>query len=714
MPATAIDFIEAGNQRLNATIAALLEFDTSLQAPMLKQYIEHGLDRLQALEEEHYTFLSECAMLAANNMQDIRLRDLEQRVTDIETPPPETWGETLLGIVTDIAIQMAVLATLETGAGLVIAFLGKRAVGNALRAAATSWKPNTAKQELLRSYDSLRNSKKIAENASQALEQILEKIVGGKVHDKGFEVTIDFGQTRTINNMNDWNNVAWELGVKEADLDTKLYLAKKAMSENNERVLDAYKSGDEAIQKYSHEWRDFIGGERGNLLITPTYTLISKVITNVANAGSGTGATPFLSSSVTGGFLKYASFMRLQIAEAYSSMRSYVRYASDSALKTDEQIMALAQLIATALPSFNMHRLIAQAVRLHIVMGFEGMYWFEYFKANGALEIQPNVTWVGGSKEEVGTFIDGFIIKARGGSISPNLNIPLSLFEARTQMWATSYSADFYCGVTIISELQAEYLYHRFAKPYFRGEQNEAAANLPFTYEEENYKYLSAEQPELWKGHLTSVERKQRLNEMRLMVIIFFNNFRNRTPDERMNDFIGEAVLHAPVDEAEHWKEVAQFRRGIYNWPDGLSIGIAPKLVDANEATLKALEAAREPLEALLAELNVGSQLQTTALIFADMLTDLNQDIVAYQLLKSGHIELRNPADHRTEADLLFEIENEQIILTDKYRQLMGIAVKDPVTLEFVVGTYQDAYDAVTQWKAGHDWVWYGASPTNP
>jgi len=50
---------------------------------------------MQAYELEYYTFLSECALLAADNMQDIRIENLQLQVAALADPPDRPWGEVL-------------------------------------------------------------------------------------------------------------------------------------------------------------------------------------------------------------------------------------------------------------------------------------------------------------------------------------------------------------------------------------------------------------------------------------------------------------------------------------------------------------------------------------------------------------------------------------------------------------------------------------------
>ena len=692
--------------RLNALLAGIATLDSSLQLSVLRQQLEYGLERLQALEQEHYTFLGECAQLAAENVQDIRVRDLEQRLTALENPHEATWGETLLAVVTNIAMQVIVLVAVEALATMVIAFTAKVVALAAIRGAATKFVPSTAKQELVHTLDSLANSKKVADLAPYALEEIAENVRRGEIPDAGYTILVDANKTRVVKSIDDWHSVSDEVLKRRMELADEFSLAKHAIALNDKRVLDAYEdaktnAGDAAIKKYSNVWGDWIGGEQGGLALTPGYMLLEKtkqVIEDGSRVSDETRYT-FLTSTVSGRFLSYASNMRLQVAEEYAALRLHVRYTADSALKNDQQIANLAYMITASLPHFESYRRIAQVVRPWLVTGFEVYYWLDFMRVNGCLDergpkVQAGVNYQGGPYHKAGDYIDGFVIIGYAGDPPPEPVLDVEGLGAGTRHWLTLYKADLFCGVAVISDLQAEYLYHRFAKTYFSNQSNLAAAHLPFTYAETNYQHLSAEQPRLWEGHLTSEERAKRLNEMRLLVIKFFAILPTLSPNPKLDEFLGEGTA-----------------LNVQNFLSGGSFGITRELVDPVTATSNALEAAREPASALQEAIGATSsqQLQTSILFFADMITDLNLDILNYTQQAASGGDAGPSAKSLDELNQ--EIEDEKLLLTAAYEEIKALAQDDPALLKSIIDRYDASVQALLAWQQEAQWRWYGLEP---
>lgn len=699
--------------RLNALLAGINVLSSSTQPSAVRQYLEYGLERLQALEQEHYTFLGECAQLAADNLQDIRVRDLEQRVTALEAPDEATWGETFLAVVTNIALQLLVLWALEELAVQVIAFAANAEASAKIRAAVAELKyaPNTTKQDLRMALENVTNRKRAVDLAPQALNGIAEAVRSGNIPPGGFAILVDTDVIETVKSLDDWYEVADEVTLRRLQVRDQMMLARQALAENEAKALTAYdhartKAGDEAIHAYSAKWRDWIGGEKGGLALTPGYMLLDQARLALLNAHAAQSnadpdaGTAFLTSTVSGRFLSYASNMRLQVAEEYAALRLHVRYTDDNALKDDQQIASLAYMVAAALPHFEGFHQIAQLVRPWIVTGFETYYWLDFLRVNGCLDenggprVLPGVTYQGGPQHDIGSFVDGFVILAYAEGPPPEPVLDVEGLGAGVRHWLTLYKADFYCGVTVLTDLQAEYLYHRFAKPYFADQAHVNAAHLPFTYAEANYQYLLAEQPRLWEGYLTSEERTTRLNEMRFLVIMFFATLPAMSPDPRLDEFLGQGTAAS-----------------VQTFLAGGSFGIVPELVDPATATANALEAAREPARALQEAIGTSDtqQLQYRLLGFADMLTDLNFDMLNYAQQAAAGDDAAPYAKSLDELNT--EIQDEQLAVSSEYEAIKALAEDDPALQKSIVEMYDDTVRQLLAWEQTPQWRWYGSEP---
>jgi hypothetical protein len=72
--------------QFNALMAGIEALSADSRVPALREYLERGIERLETIERVYYEYLAECAQLAAANVQDVRLFDLEQRVDAVEHP----------------------------------------------------------------------------------------------------------------------------------------------------------------------------------------------------------------------------------------------------------------------------------------------------------------------------------------------------------------------------------------------------------------------------------------------------------------------------------------------------------------------------------------------------------------------------------------------------------------------------------------------------
>lgn len=134
---------------LRSLLAAISEADASRQVPMLRAWLEHAIDRVEAVELSFYDFLSECALLAGENMQDVRLQFVERRLDDLENPPGPTLRDVLVAFAIVLAVELAVVAAVHAA---IPALIGGAVAGVAgarrFRALAKSGAPANRKKAL--------------------------------------------------------------------------------------------------------------------------------------------------------------------------------------------------------------------------------------------------------------------------------------------------------------------------------------------------------------------------------------------------------------------------------------------------------------------------------------------------------------------------------------------------------------------------------------
>ncbi len=513
-----------GMNRLNAVIAALAQLKPSLQPSTLRTYLEYGLERMQGIEEEHYVFLAECAQLAASNVQDVRLQDLEKQVRDADGADERSWGATVAAIALNVAIQIAVLATLEGAGALGSAGAGQRALSETI---------GTTVRNLRASQSDLGKLQDDAAEAQSAINYLLSIKAKDKLASRTTQTVkiSSGGETRTVrrDSIEDWLAVIEELVARREDALSKAQLSQLVESgkaADLSRVLQAFDSGwvagdSGAIDKYWADWREFVGGERGNLLMGPLQTTFEQVSAEWRRArGDTESADPFLGSTVTGHFFTWTSQERLRIQEQYSNFRVAVRYAPDDDMTSGSDLVKfLAYLVAEQLPKWQSLRLAAYAARPWIVSGFEAAFWREYLAANGMLVVEHDVSYNG-----VFDYVPPYRGDIRFGH----------LMKEDAPVGHPTAKADFFHGVATMTEMQADYLFRRYAKRWIDA-MSDPSSVTQFEYKPENYANATAEV----FGFLPNVARVRRINQMRVIVILYFLSLDAFEPDERLKPLLG-------------------------------------------------------------------------------------------------------------------------------------------------------------------------------
>jgi hypothetical protein len=691
MPSTS-PFQAEARIRLNAFFAGINQLSAEARAPAVREYLERGLERLQAIEQQHYAFLAECALLAADNVQDVRLFDLERRVQALENPDSD-WGELLLGVALNVALQVAVLVALEAAAALAIALIGRSGAAKVMRDAAASYDPVTLLTETRTSYQQSISKRRWAESADHKLDRIAYDLAQGTVEPGGFKIDIaPAGKSPlTVQNMADWTSAKAQVAALRDALNAEVQIGRRAMAQNNSRAQGAYAytlsladaAGDDAINAWSKDWRDFIGGERGGLLLTPAYTLFDKVRADLAKVDIQAQRPRLpISSEIAGRLLAWASQKQLEVADDYAAWRLHVRYSSDADLKQDTRCAALAQLVTEALPRLEVQRGLNQAARSVIVTGFEAAYWLEILRANGYLEVVPNTAVTHAGWHLPGDIVDGRVLTKKTADLKGRDGSPRG----------TQWQADLYVGVGLMTEVQATYLFHRYAKAWYAVPANVTAAKLPFVYEEANYASLVAEQPKLWEGLLWSTEHTLRLNQMKLMVVLYFIALLKGDVSSVLDDVFGPgmaAEVHAYLGE--------------------LPQGAVPSPTDSAAAELNALDASREPLQSLYSAVGIAplTEFKLAALDFADQLALLEQDIQTYQLLQAGAAEQLGTGVYASADDLLQSFDSRRSDLDAAFIDLRTMSEEDPAAARWLHDTFDARLQALDDWQSPQGWQFY-------
>ncbi len=685
-------------RRLNALIAALNELDQDMQVPALRQYLEYGLDRMEGLEDAFYAFLADCAKFAAENLQDIRLLDIERRLGEIEHPEAPPFGQVLLSAALEFAVQSLTLSAAEGLANIVLSYMSNRALSVAMRSQYGDYiaaaKGVQKKMDTLKAtFKNLKSEESSLHNFQEKLPEIYESMILGKIK------SINLAGPQTIiplNSPTDVVNVYSNINTRLNDI-----AAQKILTGNLVRgkLEDAAKIND-LVKEYEGKlngeamkrktgWDDFINGAKGSTyILNPINSILTKTYEweQGRNQIDDNVILPYLGSTTTSKFLAWIRTERLVNAEQYSALRQAVRYTAETDVKNNTLIQNLAWTIIRVLPELDRINTTATVVRPMIVLGFEAAYWREYLQSNGFLDARDStyiesVASKNDSEISPGDFVEGHIIGA--------------LLEKRQYFGAPGtdyeYETVFYPGVLGLTELQAELLYNRFAKAFYTKDENKA--KLPFDYDETNYANVCAMPEWLYMGFIFNTTRKTRLDEMRLMVVLYFMQVSSDTEiDNDIKFVLGEA------------KAV-----GITPWMSQLSTGIFPDLASAVEQKENLIDGAN----ALQAVLSLSQDYQAMGLeIKLSKLNKriyvLNSDITYYLMLSTNLVESAELPGEISLQDLASRIDQEKLDLSSDYDEILNETKSNKEISDEVLNFYADRISKLLLWdpNAPDDKTW--------
>ena len=679
--------------QFNALMAGIEALSADSRGPALREYLERSLDRLETIERVYYEYLAECAQLAAANVQDVRLFDLEQRVDAVEHPD-STLGEFLFGVAMNIAIQFGILLVLEGAVTSVLTAASGRVSAGAARDVAARFGPRSANAITLSTLDRATNDLNVATASADALPVIFERLQrGDPVPSGGYRLEVRAGgrETLRINDIPSWVKASETVALRRSAFSDELQLTRRALDQKNIKALPAYDrgmadanaAGAASFQSNYGKWHEFLGDERGGLILTPLYSIVDGAREGLLEVTAPARTTPALTltSSIAGRFLDWCQQRRVEVAESYSALKLEVRYSTESEFQASERAALLIEMVVTVLPAFEHQRGLLAAARGAVVSGFEAAFWSELLRANGYLEVKFGKNYMTSSPLQKGEFEAGYITTSEGDAVDDlggSATVPQQLFKA-----------DYFPGVTMLTETQALYLYQRYAKPFFADPANVARAELPFPYDPATFEKPVTDPPTFWNKLLPNWSRDARLDQMRLLVILYFIELSGLRTDPQLAKVLGEGI-----------------GAGIDDYIKGMPTGTLPDPPDAAEATFDALEQSTPPLQALFGAIGATPQTEVDRDVqrFAAELAALEQDIENYELAADRfEIGLTGTGLFASPSDLLDSIHDRQGDLGATYQILKQRAQEVPDTLEWIERFLDPRADAALGWIESAD-----------
>ena len=312
------------------------------EAERLRQFrahLEHTLQLIRAQEKTFYAFLGECAQLAADNMQDVRLEQLQFEIDALQTPPSVIWGEVLTNVALGFALEVGIVFGWHAIAAGVISVRGMHELIKVAR---------VAEQEVKRT-----NQMGIDRMLAQ-LREAHRPVLHARKHglalntQRGswfFPVTGADGVTTIPSHLYSREGSATvfeptvmreQLRSQDLQLRQQIRQAELASVSNASpmtRVLRTYdvavNNGDVALaaKKVKAGWGDWweknIGNEKGGVILDTTQNVLQAIESKLREEvpPGDSSYEPFLTSELTGRYLTWVADQRLAVVETYANQR---------------------------------------------------------------------------------------------------------------------------------------------------------------------------------------------------------------------------------------------------------------------------------------------------------------------------------------------------------------------------------------------------------
>jgi hypothetical protein len=327
---------------------------------------------------------------------------------------------------------------------------------------------------------------------------------------------------------------------------------------------------------------------------------------------------------------------------------------------------------------------LARIVRTPFVNSFEVMLWLEWFAYNGMRGRTDDVTIGLGLPVPVGRIVDGVFVK----SVAPDLDSPR---DPRTGGGPYKGVGDYYPAIPKLNEELTEYLYRKFARGFFV--RNPGALPKPLTYNVVRYDEFPAMPRDVY-GLFTNGERLIRLDEMRLMVAIFFNQAPERSGDgtvepvrSLMRELMGRDPASDPLEE----------------WLDSLpAVPRSPAFKQPLPGQQGPVADLAEPVDALLRDAGEQTWLVGDARSqLENAITDLDLRVSVYPLQYTS--STTSPPGGESADDALREIEELKSGLALRYSAFLRLAADQSDLVAEVQATAGARIDELSSWTPDHD-----------
>jgi hypothetical protein len=630
------------------------EWSAADQIRYVRSFLEQGIEGLARAEDAQFDFLADCAMLASQNMQDARLHVTDERLAELEDPPGDaTIGGFFLELGIILALELAVVATATYAVPALVAFAAAGARARRLR----------------RLTEGLSHTLEGAVTQRQANSESLKLLADAVANVKGI--------LQRTSTSSPWYGLKIDLAMKavaRAERDYAVGLAAHEGSETLEKaVRAALAAAPDAVPPSltSEQLREMLQGALANTTVgrvaeqVATDDVVRQIVAAPPVVAPGPPAV-FQTSALVGRFLESNERARAEAARQWDAMRFHIRVLPDQALVGSEIAQKLLwQLHADPPPPTGPGPGPGSEDAQVIARGMEVALWLEWMQQTQALAQRavsdvPITGFVTPKEGEV--WEDLFITSLRGVPAGRDV----ALFADGVQ----------FSGLRTLADGHARHLYGQFARDFFVRTPDAAA---PLEFDAARYDTVDAQADEQ--------ERSDRLAEMKLLTIVFFQRLRDDPTGASSGDALlqaGRKVLPALLEIPPELDVFAAFlaSQPPTSEPDGaLPAGSAPP------------DPAQEALDAFVRERVARDDAAKLRTMVTDL--DLQISLVPTESPDASSFAL----GARLEAEL--QLEAIQLMQTDvqkQYDTFLEHAAGETALLDEVKAEYEARIKALVAW----------------
>ncbi|NER80650.1 MAG: hypothetical protein F6K42_13970 [Leptolyngbya sp. SIO1D8] len=519
----------------NELFATLSEAPEKDHAKILKSFLLSSINTMREHSVFQLDLLEKIALIALNNVQDVRLYSLEARIKELEEGKPITFGEIVGELVFVIAVEATILVGITSAPVLAsTGVLLMTSLRTSARAARATRRTKLVKK--LRGIERIRSELVVQE--LRLLNHLHSRRFKGKsgqkrrARQRDRKITLD--ELQKVRNQMDYLNQKREFDIEVLSSARSVEEAAEVIDDT--KVTDKLAKGLRGLLgTYAHHVD--AGKSVSRSFSATAQSKYSEVFVSLGQSqseGDEEESELYQAFTTTHSVMQVITqceSLKLDIILHYSQM-----YAILAAVDEDEIFDSFETVLTMEEIEYNLFDLIDLSEDMlanleDFVVPMELAIWLLYLESNNILEREESASsrtvnegYSQTSTRFIGNDFVEEILSSIGGKLSDITDSP-----------RTNYIGRRYPGLHILDEHQSYYLFHKFAKKSF----SQFADKVPVSKIEglsdfihkdvENDTFdnvLSMQKVYFWSGE--NEERSNLVKEMGIVVIEYFNYIHER------------------------------------------------------------------------------------------------------------------------------------------------------------------------------------------